>query len=146
MNSVIPVVRIYTDGSCWPNPGGPGGWSAILVFEGGERRELFGKIEAPCTNNRAELKAAIEALRSLGDGAHAVDIFTDSRYLRDGAAVRIHNWSRRNWRGVKNSDLWKQISRLEFTHDIRWHWVPGHQNKGCLNDRADTLAEKARRL
>lgn len=144
MKSYVQSVRIHTDGSCWPNPGGSGGWAAVLEFDSGERKELTGRIPAPCTNNRAELTAAIEALNSLGDFAFAVDLWTDSQYLRNGAAIWIHAWSRKGWRGVKNADLWQQISRLQFVHDIRWHWEPGHQNKGNHNDRCDALAEKAR--
>lgn len=137
-------VSIHTDGSCWPNPGGPGGWACVIVKADGERIELSGHLPGPCTNNRAELTAAIEALKSLGEFACSVDLYSDSRYLRDGAAIWIRNWQRRAWRGVKNADLWQKIWVLEALHNIRWHWVPAHQNKGTLNDRCDALADKMR--
>lgn len=137
------AVQIYSDGSCYPNPGGPGGWAFVLIRENGERVERSGHIPAPTTSNRAELTAAIEALSSL-EVCSKVELWTDSQYLQKGATSWIHGWVRKNWRGVKNVDLWKQVATLGIIHQVTWHWVPGHQNKGTLNDRCDYLAERAR--
>lgn len=136
-------VSIWTDGSCWPI-GGPGGWAYVLIRENGERIERSGHIPAPTTNNRAELTAAIEALSSL-ELRSSVDLNSDSEYLVKGATTWLEAWKCRNWRNVANVDLWKQIDTLKLMHEVRWHWVPGHQNKGTLNDRCDALAEKARK-
>jgi|SRR3990167_5591449 len=134
-------VIIHTDGSCWPNPGGPGGWGAVILSDG-VRSEHSGSLPPPSTNNRAELTAAVEALRVLSDPSE-VDLYTDSQYLRNGAAVWSFRWRSKNWRGVKNSDLWIAIADLCEQHRIRWHWVRGHAT--CPeNIRCDYLAEKAR--
>ena len=99
-------VQIYTDGACSGNPG-PGGWAAILSFKGSEK-EISGG-EEHTTNNRMELRAAIEGLKSLKRGC-AVDLYTDSQYVRQGITSWMANWKRRGWRTadnkpVKNEDL-----------------------------------------
>ena len=81
-------VHIYTDGACSGNPG-PGGWGAILVYEG-KRMEISGG-EADSTNNRMELTAAIQALDTLKRPS-TVDLYTDSRYVMDGITKWIHGW------------------------------------------------------
>lgn len=142
-------VVVYTDGACSGNPG-PGGWGAILSFRGQER-ELWGG-EADTTNNRMELTAAIRALEALKRPA-AVEIHTDSQYLRDGVTRWIHGWKRNGWKTaskapVKNQELWQELDRLAAVHDIRWSWVKGHAGHP-ENERADALArrgvEEARR-
>lgn len=143
-------VSIHTDGSCWPNPGGPGGWGAVLVIDG-VRSELHGSLPAPQTNNRAEITAAIMALTSLTEPSN-IDLYTDSQYLRTGAAVWRHAWAKRGWKrktkasgweSIPNVDLWHQIVRLCELHRIRWHWVRGH-DVCAENIRCDALAENAR--
>ncbi|MEM1376766.1 MAG: RNase H family protein, partial [Pseudomonadota bacterium] len=88
-------ITIYTDGACTGNPG-PGGWGAILDWNG-KRKELNGG-EASTTNNRMELKAAIEALRALKGGPHDIDLWTDSSYVKDGISGWIHGWKKNGWR------------------------------------------------
>lgn len=136
-------VAIYTDGACAGNPG-PGGWAAILVADGW-RREISG-YEPLTTNNRMELRAAIEALRVLRVPC-AVDLFTDSQYLRNGMESWLATWKRNGWKTaarqpVKNVDLWQALDRLAGRHRIRWHWLRGHVGH-AENERADALANAA---
>jgi ribonuclease HI len=133
-------VQIFTDGACSGNPG-PGGWGAVLRFDGKEK-ELKGG-EALTTNNRMELMAAISALETLKRDC-SVDMFTDSNYLRDGITKWIHSWRRNGWRTaekkpVKNAELWQRLDAALGRHDIRWHWVRGHAGH-AENERADALA------
>ena len=138
-------VTIHTDGACSGNPG-PGGWGAILSF-GETEKELMGG-EAHTTNNRMELMAAIAALEALKRPC-AVDLHTDSQYLRNGIMTWIKNWKRNGWRTadkspVKNVDLWKRILTAGETHRVEWKWVRGHDGND-MNERADRLATEARR-
>lgn len=136
------VVEIYTDGACSGNPG-PGGWGAVLIWKG-QKKELFGG-ENLTTNNRMELKAAIEALQALSRPCQVV-LHTDSRYVMDGITKWIHGWKKNGWRTadkkpVKNADLWQELERAMSRHDITWKWVRGHVgNEG--NERADALARR----
>ena len=135
-------VAIYTDGACKGNPG-PGGWGAVLQYRSRER-ELFGG-EAMTTNNRMELTAVIKALESLKRRV-AIDIYTDSQYVKNGIETWIGVWKRNGWKTsdrkpVKNADLWAELDRLAREHDIRWHWVKGHADTEG-NHRADALANR----
>jgi len=132
-------VTIYSDGGCKPNPG-PGGWGAVLIFDD-NRRELSGG-EAETTNNRMELTAAISALNAL-DGPHHIDFYTDSTYVRNGITQWIYGWIKKNWRGVKNVDLWRDLHTATQRHTIDWHWVRGHAGN-TENERVDALATAAR--
>jgi ribonuclease HI len=135
-----PRVTIYTDGACSGNPG-PGGWGALLQY-GDAEKEICGG-EADTTNNRMEMMAAIMALESL-KRPMAIDLYTDSTYVRSGITEWLAGWKRRNWRTaakkpVKNVDLWQRLDKATGEHDIAWHWVKGHAgNPG--NERADELA------
>ncbi len=135
-------ITIYTDGACKGNPG-PGGWGALLV-RNSVRQELCGG-ESLTTNNRMEMMAVIEALRSL-DAPHSVQLYLDSEYVRKGITEWIHNWKLRGWRTadkkpVKNADLWQILDALTHTkgHQINWHWVKGHAGHPG-NEAADALA------
>ena len=133
-------VTIYTDGACSGNPG-PGGWGAILSFNGKEK-ELMGG-EAHTTNNRMELLAAISALEALKRPC-AVALYTDSEYLRGGITGWINGWKKNGWRTkdkkpVKNIDLWQRLDAALGVHRIQWHWVKGHAGH-AMNERADQLA------
>ncbi|MEP4029866.1 MULTISPECIES: ribonuclease HI [Stappiaceae] len=135
-------VTIYTDGACSGNPG-PGGWGAILRF-GEHERELCGG-EGSTTNNRMELTAAIEALNALKRPC-AVDLYTDSTYVRSGIKEWMAGWKRKNWRTaankpVKNVELWQALDEARQRHDVTWHWVKGHAGHPD-NERADELARK----
>jgi ribonuclease HI len=136
-------VVIYTDGACSGNPG-PGGWGAILVFNGIER-ELSGG-EALTTNNRMEMTAALEALNALKRPC-AVDLFTDSQYVMQGITSWLQNWKRRGWRTadnkpVKNAELWRALDEAAARHQVKWHWVKGHADNP-MNNRVDALAVAA---
>jgi ribonuclease HI len=133
-------VQVFTDGACSGNPG-PGGWGAILRYRGQER-ELNGG-EPDTTNNRMELLAAISALEALTRPC-AVDLYTDSNYLRGGITQWIHGWRRNGWKTadkkpVKNVDLWQRLVEARDKHDVTWHWVKGHAGH-AENERADELA------
>jgi ribonuclease HI len=135
-------VVIYTDGACKGNPG-PGGWGALLRWSGHEK-ELFGG-ERQTTNNRMELTAVIEALSALKQRCQ-VAVYTDSSYVKNGITVWIHNWKQRGWRTtdkkpVKNVELWQRLEALAASHDVRWHWVRGHDGDPG-NERADELANR----
>jgi len=136
-------IVIHTDGACSGNPG-PGGWGAILEW-GDHKKELKGG-EPHTTNNRMELMAAISALETLKRPC-AVDLHTDSQYLRDGITKWIHGWKKNGWKTaekkpVKNVDLWQRLEQALSRHTVRWHWVKGHAGHD-LNERADELAREA---
>jgi ribonuclease HI len=133
-------VTVHTDGACRNNPG-PGGWAAILRY-GHHVKELSG-AELATTNNRMELMAALAALRALKKKC-AVEIFTDSKYLRDGITQWLANWKRNGWRTidrnpVKNQDLWQQLEQQCAQHQITWRWLKGHAGHRD-NERCDQLA------
>ena len=135
-------VVIYTDGACSGNPG-PGGWGAILTYCG-HRKEICGG-EAGTTNNRMELLAAISALESLKRKS-AVELYTDSNYVKQGITEWIHGWKRNGWRTadkkpVKNLDLWQRLEEARLKHDVHWRWVKGHAGHP-ENERADELARE----
>jgi ribonuclease HI len=134
------LVTIHTDGGCEPNPG-PGGWAAVLEMNG-HVRELSGGSPAT-TNNRMEMQAAIEALRSLSEPCK-VELLTDSQYLRKGICEWLKGWKARGWKTaekqpVKNQDLWQQLDALVARHTIHWRWLKGHAGHK-LNERCDELA------
>jgi ribonuclease HI len=135
-------VVIHTDGACSGNPG-PGGWGAIVRY-GAEMRELKGG-DGRTTNNRMELLAAIQALEAL-DHPSAVDLFTDSEYLRNGITQWLAKWKKNGWRTydrkpVKNVDLWQRLDHATAQHEIKWHWLRGHTGH-AENERADELARE----
>jgi len=136
------TVEIFTDGACRGNPG-PGGWGALLRYDGHERHLYGGEPET--TNNRMELTAVIEALNSLTRSCQ-VEITTDSTYVKDGINSWIHNWKKRNWmtaakKPVKNKDLWQSLDQAVQKHEVNWHWVKGHSGHP-ENEMADELANR----
>jgi len=137
-----PSVTIYTDGACQGNPG-PGGWGAILRY--GVHERLLSGGEKDTTNNRMELRAALEALRALKEPCE-VTLYTDSEYLKRGVTEWLANWKRRNWRrkggALANVDLWMKLDEEIGRHKIQWHWVKGHAGHE-LNERVDRLAKEA---
>jgi len=136
------IVEIFTDGACSGNPG-PGGWGAILAWQGRERALKGG--EAATTNNRMELTAAIMALEALKRPSR-VRLHTDSRYLKDGISQWIVRWKQNGWRTaerkpVKNGDLWRRLDAALAPHEVEWLWVKGHAGHDG-NERADALARE----
>lgn len=137
------TVEIYTDGACRGNPG-PGGWAATLSVDGRDK-EIAG-AEALTTNNRMELTAVIRALEALRRPVRA-RVFTDSQYVRRGITEWLAQWKARGWmtagrKPVKNQDLWQHLEELCASHEIEWHWVPGHAGVPG-NERVDRLANQA---
>lgn len=135
-------VVIHTDGACSGNPG-PGGWGAVLEYDGNVK-ELKGG-EQLTTNNKMELTAAIEALNALKRPC-AVEIHTDSQYVKNGIGGWLHGWKKNGWRTkdkkpVKNVELWQALDAATQRHDVSWHWVKGHAGHD-LNERADQLANE----
>lgn len=136
-------VVVHTDGSC---VSGRGGWAAILEY-GAQVLELSG-AEANTTNNRMELRAAIEALSALREPCR-VRIVTDSQYLQFAFTKGwLRSWQRNGWKTaarepVKNRELWERLLELTGTHEVEWSWQRGHVGHS-LNERADRLANAAR--
>ena len=119
------------------------GEGAILRL-GAQEKELFGGDPAT-TNNRMELLAVIEALKSLKRPVKA-HVYTDSQYVQKGISEWIHNWKRRGWKTaakepVKNADLWMSLDAEAAKHQIDWRWVRGHDGHP-ENERADALARR----
>lgn len=137
-------IDIYTDGSCIGNPG-PGGWSFIIKFDNKKTKEFSGS-ENHTTNNRMELTAAINAINYFNKKV-IINIYTDSKYLKEGITTWIKKWKINNWKtsnknDVKNCDLWKLLDEKIKDHKINWIWVKGH-NDNILNEKADKLARQA---
>jgi ribonuclease HI len=138
-------VQLITDGACIGNPG-PGGWACILRY-GEKKREMCGS-EPQTTNNRMELKAAVEGLRALKEPCE-VEIVTDSNYVKQGITEWIHRWKANGWRtaskqAVSNQDLWLELDEQVSRHKTRWSWTKGHASHAD-NNRCDELAQAAAR-
>lgn len=138
----LPFFAVYTDGACSGNPG-PGGWGAILIDPQGQVREMGGG-SPETTNNRMEVRAAMESLREIGATDLPIHIYTDSTYLIRGVTQWIWGWRKRNWvtaegNEVQNRDLWEDLSRLVPGLEIEWNYVRGH--RGIIgNERCDEIA------
>lgn len=138
-------VQLITDGACLGNPG-PGGWAYILRF--GEHKKESSGSERDTTNNRMELRAAVEGLRALKEPCE-VEITTDSEYLRNGITTWIKGWKSRGWltadkKPVKNQDLWEALDEQNSRHRTEWKWTKGHADHPD-NNRCDELASAAAR-
>jgi ribonuclease HI len=139
----VKKVQIITDGSCRGNPG-PGGWAAILRFNQHEK-EIWG-CDPQTTNNRMEIRAAIEGLRALKESCE-VEVVTDSEYVKNGITSWIYGWKRKGWRTaggkpVVNQDLWKDLDEQVARHKVTWTWTKGHASHED-NNRCDELATRA---
>jgi len=137
--------QLITDGACLGNPG-PGGWAAILRYNE-HKKELWGS-EPQTTNNRMELRAAIEGLRALKEDC-IVEVTTDSEYVKNGITSWIHGWKRKGWmtaakKPVINQDLWKALDEQVARHQTTWVWTKGHATH-VDNNRCDELASRAAR-
>ena len=138
-------VEIYTDGACSGNPG-PGGWGAILCYNGREK-ELSGG-EKNTTNNRMELTAVISALEALKESCE-VELYSDSKYVIDALskgwakAWRAKNWIKSDKKPALNPDLWEKLLSLTEKHEMHYHWVKGHADNE-YNNRCDRMAVEER--
>tara|TARA_Y100001970_G_scaffold277461_1_gene381664 strand:- start:227 stop:658 length:432 start_codon:yes stop_codon:yes gene_type:complete len=134
---------IYTDGACSGNPG-VGGWGVVILIN--DKNPIYingGKLNT--TNNQMELKAAIEALKYFKNSS-SINLFTDSKYVKDGIQLWIQKWKTNGWKTalkkqVKNKDLWIELDEQISKHEIKWHWVKGHSGNK-FNEKADELARK----
>lgn len=142
-------ITVYTDGGCTGNPG-PGGWAAVLMFDGHEVRLSGG---APSTtNNQMELTAVIKALMHINENSELndqpVDIYTDSQYVKNGLTQWIHNWIRNGWKTaakkpVKNQEYWIALKGEADKLKLTWNWVKGHSGNE-YNELCDSLVEAER--
>ena len=134
-------VSLYTDGACSGNPG-PGGWGAVLVYNGREKRISGG--ERSTTNNRMELTAAIEGLSALTEPCE-VHLVSDSKYLVDGMTKGwARSWKSKGWKKsdgkpALNPDLWEKLHCLSEVHKITYEWIKGHAGHE-YNEICDRLA------
>jgi ribonuclease HI len=140
------MIKIYTDGSCLSNPGN-GGWAAIINING-EIKKISGN-EKNTTNNRMELMAPINALKNI-NSKDPIEIFTDSKYVKNGITEWINTWVLNNWKtskkeNVKNKDLWLELHKLNQSLNVKWNWVKAHAGNP-LNEEVDMLAKKAANL
>ena len=137
------MIKIYTDGSCLNNPG-DGGWAAI-INDNGNISKITGN-EKNTTNNKMELIAPINALKKINK-EEAVEIYTDSKYVKLGITEWINKWINNGWKtskreDVKNKDLWLELHELNNLIKIKWIWVKAHAGNP-LNEEVDMLAKKA---
>ena len=137
------IIELFSDGACKGNPG-LGGWG-VLIKNSKTLYELKG-TQQQTTNNRMELVAVIEGLRSIKEHAY-IEITTDSMYVKNGINQWINNWKRNGWKTaakkpVKNKDLWQELDDLVQNYSIKWVWVKGHSGHPG-NERADQLANEA---
>ena len=140
------MIKIYTDGSCMSNPGN-GGWAAIINING-KVKKISGN-EKNTTNNRMELMAPINALKNI-NSKDPIEIFTDSKYVKNGITEWINTWVLNNWKtskkeDVKNKDLWLELHKLNQSLSVKWNWVKAHAGDP-LNEEVDMLAKKAANL
>ena len=137
------MIKIYTDGSCLSNPGN-GGWAAIINMNG-EIKKISGN-EKNTTNNRMELMAPINALKNI-NSKDPIEIFTDSKYVKNGITEWINTWVLNNWKtsnkeDVKNKDLWIELYKLNQSLNVKWNWIKAHAGD-TLNEEVDILAKEA---
>ncbi len=141
---MLKTVYLYTDGACKGNPG-PGGWAAILRYQGAEKEISGGEVKT--TNNRMELLGMINALEQLKEPCNVVAT-SDSKYLLDGLQKGwAEGWRRRGWKKsdgkpALNADLWERLLKLTVQHKMEYHWIRGHAGHP-ENERADRLAVEA---
>ena len=143
MEIIKETVQIFTDGACKGNPG-VGGWG-VLIKSSNYINELKG-YEQLTTNNRMELIAVIEGIKSIEKNAN-IEITTDSKYVKNGINLWIDNWKKNGWKTsskkpVKNKELWLDLDKLVQNYNIEWKWVKGHSGHPG-NERADQLANAA---
>ncbi len=140
------MIIAYTDGGCRGNPGGVGAWAFVLVDPRTRVALERAGGEVSTTNNRMEIRGAIEALSALSRAGQAIQIRSDSKYLINCAIKWMPGWKRKGWsRGkepLKNLDLLKRLDELLAKHHVSWQWVAGHSGHQG-NEHVDQLANEA---
>ena len=135
-------IEIFTDGSCLGNPG-VGGWCAILRYKG--HQKILSGGEADTTNNRMELLAVIEALKQLKEPCE-IELYSDSTYVLNGISKWLEGWIKKDFKKVKNVDLWKKYIEVSKNHKIHINWIKGHSGHK-ENELCDKIAnQKAKEL
>lgn len=134
------TILLFTDGAASGNPG-PGGYGVILRC-GELEKELSGGF-AKTTNNRMELTAVIKGLEAIKWEKAEVKVFSDSKYVVDSVSKGwLLGWEAKNWKKVKNPDLWQRFLQLYRLHDVSFEWIKGHDGHP-ENERCDRLAVAA---
>ena len=137
-------VTLYTDGACSGNPG-PGGYGAILVYidsKGVKHEKEFSAGYKYVTNNQMELLAVIVGFEALKKPA-SVTVVSDSKYVCDAFNQKwIDGWVKKNWKNVKNIELWQRLLNAMKGHDATFKWVKGHAGHP-YNERCDQLGVNA---
>ncbi|EGJ5987839.1 ribonuclease HI [Escherichia coli] len=137
-------MKIFSDGSCLKNPGGPGGYGIVLQYRGEERE--FSDGFHSTTNNRMEMMGALIGLERLKYPCNVI-LYSDSQYLKNGMTQWMKWWKRNGWmtsdkKPVRNVDLWKRLDEAASRHNVRWKWVKGHAGHR-ENEICDRLAKIA---
>ena len=142
------IVTLFSDGSCLGNPGA-GGWAYILRFNKAQKKESGGEVFT--TNNQMELKAAIMGLKALKEPCE-VRLFTDSSYVVNSINEWLANWQKRNFKNVKNVELWQEYLKISKPHKVVASWVKGHaghpENEECdqmARDEAQKIKDESER-
>ncbi len=134
------AIHIYTDGAASGNPG-PGGYGAVMLYKD-KRKELSEGFKYT-TNNRMELLAVIVALEHLKNEGSNVIVYSDSKYVVDSIEKKwLQGWIKKNFKGVKNVDLWLRFLALYKKHHVKFKWVKGHADN-VENNRCDVMAVEA---
>ena len=136
-------IKMYTDGACRGNPG-IGGWG-VFIQRDNDQSDLYGFV-LKTTNNKMELKAVIEGLKTINPKTN-VTIITDSQYVKNGINQWIFNWKKNGWKtankkDVKNKELWTELDSLSSSFEIKWNWVKAHSTD-LLNNEVDLLARSS---
>ncbi|MBQ5324217.1 MAG: ribonuclease HI [Oscillospiraceae bacterium] len=136
-------IEMFTDGACKGNPG-PGGWCAILRYNGVEK--VISGGEKDTTNNRMELSAVLFGLRALKEPCH-ITLQSDSKYVLDSISKGwVYGWQKKGWKKsdgkpALNVDLWQQLLAEIAKHEMEYVWIKGHAGHP-ENERCDAQAVK----
>lgn len=134
------TIHIYTDGAASGNPG-PGGYGAVMLYK--DKRKELSEGFKHTTNNRMELMAVIVALEHLKNEGSDVIVYSDSKYVVDSVEKKwLQGWVKKNFKNIKNVDLWLRFLTLYNKHHIKFKWVKGHADN-AENNRCDVLAVQA---
>ena len=133
-------IHLYTDGSAKGNPG-KGGLGIVLIS--GKHYKEISQGFRHTTNNRMELLAVIVGLETLNKDKSLVEVFSDSKYVVDAVEKKwVFSWEKKNFKGKKNSDLWKRFLIIYRKHKVSFNWVKGHAGQ-VENEKCDALAVEA---
>jgi len=137
------MIKLYTDGACRNHIKKDGAWAYVCIMEDKTETDGSGYAE-DTTNNRMELQAAIEGIKSLNGTMDKIIVYSDSKYLVDGMNLWLKNWRNRDWKKrdnteIPNLDLWQTLNCLNADFFISWSWVRSH-NGNYYNEIVDKMA------